>query len=911
MVKKKIKKDKIKIGQELNAFESDSSEKTKFMVVMNKANEGLHIDGVDGIIWFRALDENSRILYLQQLGRAIYALDEDNPLSEDKRPIVIDLVNNSLTVKIEKEFENVEPIDDLEALTIVIEWINEHNGMLPDRNSSNKQEQHYYAVLRRIQNKYIKYLDGFDDFDNLAEEDKSRIQEIIDLAIEIDLWNIELPFIPKSRGNNEKINPFEITGVLRDFVEIQDKINGIEKERSMSTFVKVCEILAMQGIVFNEIIYSKTIIKNGIRKRVGKTLKDIAKDYPNLDINTIIEETGVTLDYSIGNIRHEAVRVIQGKGTCLITEEEKQKLIHLGVVKLEKESAMSIFVQVCEELAKQGFEFDNFSFTKQVTNNGKKETVHKTIVDIQQEYPNIDITKVIEKTGVKPDYSIGNAKAQAVQAIRPNVTTPITESEKEKLIKLGIIKLGKERAMETFVRVCEALSQQNFKFNEFYYQKTVKENGKKETVYKTIVDIQQEYPNIDITKVIEETGVKLDYSIGNAKAQAVAASQGKGNTVITKEETKKLIELGVIKLEKERAMETFVRVCEALSQQNFNFVKFNYVKSVKENGKKKVLKKTLEDIQQEYPNIDITKVIEETGVNLDYSMSNAKAQAVAAAQGKGTTVITKEEIKKLMDLGIINLEKERAMATFVRVCEALSQQNFNFNEFYYRKTVKENGEKKVLKKTLKDIQQEYPNIDITKVIEEAGVKLDYSIGNAKEIATKAFQGKDHCPMTDVERQKLIQLGVISLEKETSMSIFVRLCEELSKQGVKFNKFIYTKPVIDGGKKKTVSKTLEDIQQEYPNIDITKVIEKTGVKLDYSFASAKKQVTRSVQPNTITPITESEKEKLIALGIINLESKLSQAKQQRDEAKSKNDKAKELEKQVTEELKKRGKNYEEQ
>ena len=71
--------------KELDAFESDNSDKTKFMVVMNKANEGIHIDGVDGIIWFRALDENSRILYLQQLGRAIYALDEDNPLPDDKR----------------------------------------------------------------------------------------------------------------------------------------------------------------------------------------------------------------------------------------------------------------------------------------------------------------------------------------------------------------------------------------------------------------------------------------------------------------------------------------------------------------------------------------------------------------------------------------------------------------------------------------------------------------------------------------------------------------------------------------------------------------------------------------------------------------------------------------------------------
>ncbi len=209
--------------KELDAFEADNSDKTKFMVVMNKANEGIHIDGVDGIIWFRALDEDSRILYLQQLGRAIYALDEDNPLPDDKRPIVIDLANNTLTVKIDKEFENSEPIDDLEALTIVVDWINEHNGMIPDRNSSNKQEQHYYAVLRRIQSKYSKYLEGFDNFNDLTEEDKIRIEEIIDLATEIDLWNMELPPILKTKGSKEEFDPFSIEGVLKDFVELEDE----------------------------------------------------------------------------------------------------------------------------------------------------------------------------------------------------------------------------------------------------------------------------------------------------------------------------------------------------------------------------------------------------------------------------------------------------------------------------------------------------------------------------------------------------------------------------------------------------------------------------------------------------------------------------------------------------------------
>ena len=134
-----------------------------------------------------------RIISGKQLGRAIYALDEDNPVSDDKRPVVIDLANNSLTVNIEKDFKNIETIDDLESLIIVTEWIEMHGGILPSSTSSNKQEQHYYAILRRVQNKYNKYLNGFENFEELNENEKEQIQEIIEIGTSMDLWNIELP----------------------------------------------------------------------------------------------------------------------------------------------------------------------------------------------------------------------------------------------------------------------------------------------------------------------------------------------------------------------------------------------------------------------------------------------------------------------------------------------------------------------------------------------------------------------------------------------------------------------------------------------------------------------------------------------------------------------------------------------
>ena len=892
--KGKNKEGKDKNQQELDAFEADNSEETKFMVVMNKANEGLHIDGVDGIIWFRALDENSRILYLQQLGRVIYALDEDNPLPDDKRPVVIDLANNSLTVKIEKDFENVEPIDDLESLKIVAEWINEKDGIIPDKNSSNKQEQHYYAILRRIQNKYSKYLDGFENFEDLTEEDKSRIEEIIDLATEIDLWNIDLPPIPKSKGSKEDISPFAIEGVLRDFVEVNEEVEKIENEHAMTTFVKVCEALARQGFDFKNFVY--------MRNRVNKTLADIQGECPNIDMAKVLEETGVELNYKFSSKKGNAVKAVQGKGTYKITEEEKQKLINMGVISLEKkESVMSEFVRVCEALARQGFDFKNFKGSKTIN----KKTILKTLADIHEEFPSIDIIKVLKETGVSLDYSVGRQKNAALQSVKENAKTPITEEEKQKLISLGVINLEKkESEMSKFVRVCEALARQGFDFKSFIYSKTITEDGKKKKVNKTLADVQEECPNVDIIKVLEETSVSLDYSIGRQKKDAVQAVQGKRTHAITEEEEQKLINMGVVSLEKEEsAMSEFVRVCEALSRQGVDLKKFQYSKMITEEGKKRQLKKTLADVQEEYPNIDIIKVLKETGVSLDYSIGRQQKGAVQATQGKGTYTITEEEKQELIELGVVSLEKESSMSEFVRVCEALSRQGFDFKNFVYMRNR--------VNKTLADIQGECPNIDMAKVLEETGVELNYKFSSKKGNAVKAVQGKGTYKITEEEKQKLINMGVISLEKKESvMSEFVRVCEALARQGFDFKNFKGSKTI----NKKTILKTLADIHEEFPSIDIIKVLEETGVELNYKFSLQKNKTGQAVQGKGTTPITEEEKQKLDALGVIDLEEierrqRLTQAKKQRDAAKVQNDKAQELEQQVEQALeqqKKRGK-----
>ena len=224
--------DKVNENQ-LKSFENDDSEDAKFLIVMNKANEGLHIKGIDGIVWFRALDENSKILYLQQLGRAIYSEDPNNPTPDEKRPVIIDLANNTLNVNIDKDIKNNTRRSDLELLSIVVDWVKLHNG-LPNIDSTNKIEQRYAATLYRIQNEYMKYTNGFDQFPDLDEEKKEEIDEILNKGAEIDLWDIELtPNIIQKTNKLLEVNDFEVNGVMRDFATINNEADEYDKRYSI------------------------------------------------------------------------------------------------------------------------------------------------------------------------------------------------------------------------------------------------------------------------------------------------------------------------------------------------------------------------------------------------------------------------------------------------------------------------------------------------------------------------------------------------------------------------------------------------------------------------------------------------------------------------------------------------------
>lgn len=820
-------KDKNK--EEIDSFEADNSEETKFMVVMNKANEGLHIDGVDGIIWFRALDENSRILYLQQLGRVIYALDEDNPLPDDKRPIVIDLANNSLTVKIEKDFKNAEPIDDLEALTIVIEWINEHNGMFPNRNSSNKQEQHYYAVLRRIQNKYSKYLDGFDNFGDLTEEDKSRIQEIIELASEIDLWDMELPPIPKSKGNNEEMNPFEITGVVKDYLELETYVST----QLLSVQIFIDKLVKLQSIGVD---VSKLLTTDTIQTLAQKSSVN----------NEKIIEINLQPDDKIGNTKNNIASSYRGKGDLAKpTEEQVKKLLELGI-SLEIRDPNQELIDILETLRNLGIDVSKISAKDTIKTLAEKSGINED---------------EIRKSKIDPNIRIGGKLSHVSERYRGTVKgNPPTKEQIDRLLQFGISLEKKNRnATQELIEILGQLQTIGVDVSKLQYNDTIETLAGKSAI------------NLQAVKSI---GLNLNAKIGNKKmvVAKLFRGQAKGNKP-TKQQLDRLATFGVfLEKKEENRIEEFIENLEQLQEIGVDVFGIQWNDTIKSLAQKSGISE-----------VEIRKL----NLDPDEKIGQKKNNISSAYRGNvKSPKPTEEQLQRLLALGISLDKKESVVEEFIKKIEQLKEMGVDVSKLQYNDTIRTLAEKSgISEETLREIR----------------LNPDEKISNTREHIAKLYRGsKKGGSITEEQVNRLLQLG-ISLEKKdrNAPQELIETLEQLQAIGVNVSKL--------------ASKDTIQSLAEKSGIGVDELI-KFDLNPKEKIGSKKTSIGRVIRGKEKGNIpTEEQFKRLLELGI-SFESnkeKLQQAKQDRDEAIERNNKAKELERQVSEELKKRGKNHEEQ
>ena len=91
--------------EQMNRFEGDSVDGVKLMFAIDMLNEGIHVPNVSAVIMLRTTE--SRIIYMQQMGRCLTAANTENPL-------VLDMVDNITTTTAIKdlqiEFDRLEHI---------------------------------------------------------------------------------------------------------------------------------------------------------------------------------------------------------------------------------------------------------------------------------------------------------------------------------------------------------------------------------------------------------------------------------------------------------------------------------------------------------------------------------------------------------------------------------------------------------------------------------------------------------------------------------------------------------------------------------------------------------------------------------------------------------------------------------
>ena len=859
----------------LEEFQNANSDDTEFMLVMNKANEGLHLSKLNGMIWLRPLDENSRILYLQQLGRIIYSEDPDNPTKDEDRPVVIDLVNNTLKVNWDNE---ITEQDDIELLMIIVDWVEKHDNELPDINSTDKEEMGYAKVLKEIQNKYKEYLDN--DFEDLNEEQTSEVQEILRLGSLIDLWQMELPDRIIRDGESQSYErsftdknagPFKLTGLLKDFVNLNDEVDAIYERTAVSKLIKLLEKLKEIGVDVSK------LPRRGQRdKTLLKNIKAQDEEGNELDISEIVKE--MPDDYNIGNQIANVLQAAKGNRSCKIEDEEIEKLIGLGLITREEiekakagikeESATTQLINLLEKLKEAGVD------VRKLPRRGQRDkTLLKNIKAQDEEGNELDISEIVKEM---PDgYNIGSKIEYTLKIVREKSKGTIEKGEIDKLIGFGLI--TKEEIEKARAGIEESAVSQLIKLLE-----KLKEAGvdvsklpKSRKLLKEIKAQDKEGKEVDISEIVKE--MPDDYNIGSKISSALLSAKWKGTNKITDEETEKLIRFGLITREeiekaraqiKESAVSELIKLLEKLKEAGVDVSKLP-----RSGNKDKTLLKNIKVYDEEGKEVDISEIVKE--MPDDYNIGAKIGYALRTVVETGKGAIKKEEIDKLIGYGLITREEiekakagikeESVVSKLINLLEKLKEAGVDVSKLP-RSVPKDKT--KTLLKNIKAQDEKGNEVDISEIVKE--MPDDYNIGSKISCALQAAKGNGNYKIEEEETEKLIGFGLITrgeIEKakagikESAATKLINLLEKLKESGVDVSKLPRS-----GNKDKTLLKNIKVYDEEGNEVDISEIVKE--MPDDYNIGDQIKIALRTAKRQQ-GKITE-ETEKLIGFGLITRE-----------------------------------------
>ena len=622
--------------RQLEGFESKNSDKTKFMIVMNKANEGLHVKGVDGIIWFRALDENSRILYLQQLGRTITSIDPNNPVKDEDRPVVIDLANNTKRVDIDKEIKNNNRKNDLELLTIVVDWVKSHGDNLPQVTSTSNQEKRYAATLYRIQQKYIEYRNEIVN-EGITEDERNNIENIIAKGEEIELWDRDLEKITKEESDKIlEVDSFELKGNLHDFVELENEVKGLPKVNTIDIFIEKLEKLQEIGVDVSKIKIKDTILDLVKRTKTKENDEKLIRK---------IEEIGLEAIDNIGNklsaIRDLYTKAQEGKKINAIfpTDKQLERLEKLGI-RIKPMNTIDEFIEKLEKLQIIGIDVSKIQ---------KEDAILDLVKKTKPKENDGVLIKKIEEIGLDPNENIGGRLCRIKMGYKKRQKegnsrwTPLTEEQLNKIQGMGIkIEGEKSNIVDEFIEKIEKLQEIGVDVSKIVRSDTILK-----LVGKTL-----EEPEEVLIKKIKEIGLETDDNIG-LKLSGIKVAYNKSQRgekkhgiVATEEQVKILRKMGV--WEKKNTIDEFIEKLEKLQE-----IGVDVSKIFKRDTILKLVGKTIEESEE-----ILIKKIKGMGLEPDYNigskLSDLKKVYNKNQRGEktGGTIATEEQVRRIRSFGI-------------------------------------------------------------------------------------------------------------------------------------------------------------------------------------------------------------------------------------------------------------------
>jgi len=455
-----------------------------------------------------------------------------------------------------------------------------------------------------------------------------------------------------------------------------------------------------------------------------------------------------------------------GKQGCEITEEEKKLVEKLRL--LSKETMVEETIRVAKILKENRVNLSRIQLS--LHTNDKKKFIK--LGEIKQ--AGIDIEKIIEENDLDREFLYGKKVSMIREAYNGIGTYSITEEEKKTVEELGLI--TKESAIAEFLRIAQILKENGIKLKRIPLMQRI--NG--EDKFIQLKEIKQE--GIDIEKIIKENGLDGEFSYGSRISMLRRAYKGMGQCVITEKEKKLAEELGV--LSKESIISKTLSVAQILKENGVDLRRIKLVQC--SNGKENFIK--LKDIKQK--GIDIEKIIKENYLDREFPYGVNISIIRQAYQGKGKSIITKEEKRLAEELGV--LSKETAIAETLRVAQILKENGVDLGKISLTQT--SNGKANFIK--LKDIEQ--TGIDIEKIIKENGLDGEFLYGSRIAILRLAYKGIGKSVITEEEKKLAEELGLIKLKitgQDIGQATFDVSTMECDKAQAALSKAISTKTKV--------------------------------------------------------------------------------------------------------------------